>query len=75
MDGRPLTVAQAADRMNVSERFIRRLIEERRIAFHRVGRHVRLRPVDLDAFFDAGRVEPVTRTCRPRLRSAGRRSA
>lgn len=75
MDGRPLTVAQAADRMNVSERFIRRLIEERRIAFHRVGRHVRLRPVDLDAFFAAGRVEPVTRTCRPRVRSAGRRSA
>lgn len=73
MDGRPLTVAQAADRMNVSERFIRRLIEERRIAFHRVGRHVRLLPVDLDAFFDAGRVEPVTRTCRPRL--TGRRAA
>lgn len=75
MGTRPLTVAQAADRMNVSERFIRRLIEERRIAFHRIGRHVRLQPGDLDAFFDAGRVEPVTHTCRPRWRSAGRRSA
>jgi hypothetical protein len=40
---------------------VRRLIAERRIAFHRLGRHVRLTSDDLDAFVTAGRVEPVTR--------------
>jgi excisionase family DNA binding protein len=41
-------------------RFVRRLIAERRIAFHKVGRHVRLASVDLDAFVNAGRVEPIS---------------
>jgi excisionase family DNA binding protein len=56
-----LTVPQAADYLNTSERFIRRLIAERRVAFHRVGRHVRFTPADLDAFVESGRVEPITR--------------
>lgn len=37
-----LTVDQAADRLGTSPRFIRRLITERRIAFTRIGRHIRL---------------------------------
>jgi excisionase family DNA binding protein len=53
-----LKVEEAAAHMNTSVRFVRRLIEERRIAFHHVGRHVRLALEDLDAFIDAGRVEP-----------------
>lgn len=56
-----LTVAEAAEYLNTSERFIRRLIAERRVAFHHVGRHVRLTAPDLDAFVRAGRVEPITR--------------
>jgi excisionase family DNA binding protein len=55
---RYLTVSEAAH-LNTSERFIRRLIAERRIAFHPVGRHVRITLVDLDAFVAADRVEPV----------------
>lgn len=55
-----LTVAEAADYLNTSQRFVRRLIAERRIAFHHVGRHVRLAVTDLDAFLLAGRVEPIT---------------
>jgi len=39
---RLLTVAQAAERLNTSERYPRRLIEERRITFVRIGRHVRI---------------------------------
>jgi hypothetical protein len=35
------------------------LIAERRIAFHKVGRHVRLSVADLDAFIEAGRVAPI----------------
>jgi excisionase family DNA binding protein len=53
-----MTVDEAAAHMNTSVRFVRRLIEERRIAFHHIGRHVRLALEDLDAFIQAGRVEP-----------------
>ncbi|MDD7935486.1 helix-turn-helix domain-containing protein [Actinomycetospora straminea] len=60
MEKKYLTVPAAADYLGTSERFIRRLIAQRRIAFHRVGRHVRLAEVDLEAFAQAGRVEPIT---------------
>lgn len=53
-----LTVAEAAAYLNTSVRFVRRLIAERRIAFHKFGTHVRLAVADLDAFVQAGRVEP-----------------
>jgi excisionase family DNA binding protein len=52
-----LAVPGAAEYLNTSERFIRRLIAERRIPFHHVGRHVRIAVVDLEAFVQAGRVE------------------
>ncbi len=39
---RLLTVAEAADVLSTTERFPRRLIEQRRIRFVRVGRHVRI---------------------------------
>jgi excisionase family DNA binding protein len=51
-----LSVEQAAERLGTSARFVRRLIAERRIAFVKVGRHVRICPADLDAFITAGRV-------------------
>jgi len=56
-----LTVEEAGEYLNTGVRFVRRLIAERRIAFHKVGVHVRLAVVDLDAFIQAGRVEPITR--------------
>jgi excisionase family DNA binding protein len=52
-----LTLEEAAERLGTSVRFLRRLIAERRIAFVRVGRHVRIDPADLEAFIAAGRVE------------------
>ena len=54
----PLDIAQAAKYLNVTERFMRRIVAERRIAFFRVGRLLRFRAQDLDAFFSGGRVEP-----------------
>lgn len=57
---RYLTVTESAAYLNTSVRFVRRLIAERRIAFHKVGAHVRLSVADLEAFVQAGRVEPVT---------------
>ena len=56
-----LNVPEAAAYLGTSERFIRRIIAERRIAFHRVGRHIRFAQPDLDAFVLAGRVEPASR--------------
>jgi excisionase family DNA binding protein len=55
-----LTVVEAAERFGTSPRFVRRLITERRIAFSKIGRHVRLSAIDVDAFIRAGRVEPWT---------------
>ncbi|MFL6224527.1 MAG: excisionase family DNA-binding protein [Actinomycetes bacterium] len=54
---RLLTVEDAADRLGTSVRFVRRLIFERRIAFVKVGRHVRIAAADLDAYIRGGRVE------------------
>jgi excisionase family DNA binding protein len=52
-----LTVDQAAERLGTSVRFMRRLIAERRIAYVKLGRHVRIAAEDLEAFIVAGRVE------------------
>jgi excisionase family DNA binding protein len=57
--GRLLTVGQAAELLGTSERFPRRLIEERRIRFVRVGRHVRIPESALREFIAVGLVEPV----------------
>jgi excisionase family DNA binding protein len=57
---RLLTVAEAAELLSTSPRFPRRLIEERRIRFVRVGRHVRIPESALREFIAAGLVEPVT---------------
>jgi excisionase family DNA binding protein len=46
---RLLTMDEAADRLGTSVRFVRRLILERRIAYTKLGRHVRIAPRDLDA--------------------------
>jgi excisionase family DNA binding protein len=55
-----LTVVEAAEYLNTSVRFVRRLVAERRIAFHKVGTHVRIAVVDLEDFVRAGRVEAIT---------------
>ena len=56
-----LTVEQAADRLGTSVRFVRRLVADRRIAYHKVGRHVRIAEADLINYVSAGRVEAGTR--------------
>jgi excisionase family DNA binding protein len=44
-------------RPDTSVRFVRRLVFERRIAYVKLGRHVRIPAGDLAAFIAAGRVE------------------
>lgn len=52
-----LTVDEAAKYLTVTPRFVRRLIEERRIPKVKLGKFVRIHRDDLDAFIAAGRVE------------------
>jgi excisionase family DNA binding protein len=56
-----LTVEQAAERLGTSPRFVRRLVFERRIAYVKLGRHVRIAARDLDALVAAGRVQALRR--------------
>ncbi|WP_369133605.1 excisionase family DNA-binding protein [Modestobacter sp. I12A-02662] len=51
-----LTVAQAADYLGTGERFIRRLIAQRRITYVKLGKYVRLQRSTLDEYIAAGRV-------------------
>lgn len=57
---RLLTYAQAAEVLNTTPRFPRRLVEERRIRFVKVGRFVRIPESALREYIAAGLVEPVT---------------
>lgn len=55
-----LTVEEAAERLNMSVRYVRRLIDQRRIPFHRIGRSIRIKSTDIDEHIESGRVEPLT---------------
>jgi len=44
---RLLSIDEAADRLGTGERFVRRLIAERRLPFHKIGSHVRISSTDL----------------------------
>lgn len=56
---RLLTVDQVAGLLGTTVRFPRRLIEERRITFVKVGRHVRIPESAVREFIDAHTIEPV----------------
>lgn len=60
MSERLKDVAATAERLGTTERWVRRAVAERRIPFVKVGRHVRFRPADLDAFIEANTVEAST---------------
>ena len=47
---RLLSVQEVADRLGTGVRFPRRLVEERRITFVKVGRHVRIPEWALEAY-------------------------
>ncbi|MBT2379075.1 MULTISPECIES: helix-turn-helix domain-containing protein [Streptomyces] len=56
-----LTVDQAAERLGTTARFPRRLIAERRIAFVKVGSHVRIKASVLEAYIEGNTVQPIRR--------------
>ena len=54
-----LDVKGAAEYLGVAEAFIRRLALEKRVAYYKLGKYVRFKAADLDAFIEGGRVEVV----------------
>lgn len=55
---RLMDVEQVAERLGTTVRFPRRLIEERRIEYVKVGRHVRIRESVVEAYMAANTVQP-----------------
>lgn len=53
-----LNIPQAAEYLGVGERMVRRLVEERRITFVKVGKYVRFSPKALDRFIEENTVDP-----------------
>ncbi len=51
-----LTIDQAGEYLGTGERFVRRLVAQRRIPYVKLGKYVRLPRSSLDAFIEAGRV-------------------
>jgi|GEM_PF-851454 len=58
-DDRLYSIEEAATALNVGVRMIRRLTSERRIAFIKIGRHVRIQGSALNHFARLGLVSPV----------------
>jgi excisionase family DNA binding protein len=54
-----LSVEDAAMELGTTVRFVRRLVHERRIRFHKIGKFVRIARGDLEAFISAGEVPPL----------------
>lgn len=52
-----LDIPALATRLAVSERFVRRLVHERRIPYLKVGHFVRFDPRDIDEVLRASRIE------------------
>ncbi|WP_309055122.1 excisionase family DNA-binding protein [Streptomyces sp.] len=62
MAERHLSVDQVAELLGTTSRFPRRLVEERRIRYVKVGRHVRIPESAVDEFLRARTVEPLKRS-------------
>ncbi|GAA5008108.1 excisionase family DNA-binding protein [Kitasatospora paranensis] len=56
-----LSIAEAAELLGTTERFPRRLIEERRIEYVKVGRHVRIKASVLAAYIASNTVKSIAR--------------
>jgi excisionase family DNA binding protein len=70
MTDKLLTMEEAAERLCITPRHVRRLVFERRIAYRKVGRFVRFHPDDLAEYVAAHRVEAAQPTIM-RLRAIG----
>ena len=61
MADRLLTVAEAGELLGTGERFVRRLIAERRIRYVKLGRPVRIPESAVAEYIEGRTVEPIRR--------------
>lgn len=61
-----LDIDKLAALLNVGERFVRRLVEQRRIPFLEIGKYVRFHPVDVEEWIVRQRVHTVDTSHRRR---------
>lgn len=52
-----LDLDAVATRLGVGERFVRRLVEERRIPYRKIGRYLRFDPGEVEAWIEQCRVD------------------
>ena len=57
--GRLIGVDEAAERLGISTRTVRRLVQQKRIRHLRFGRLIRLNVWDVDSFLSNATVEPI----------------
>jgi len=55
-----LGVLDLADLLGTNERFVRRLVAERRLPFYKVGKYVRFEPRDIETWLADHRVESIS---------------
>jgi excisionase family DNA binding protein len=53
-----LDAQDLAARLGVTVRFVRRLVEERRVPYVKIGRYVRFDPAEVDRWIIGNRIEP-----------------
>ena len=54
-----LDVGTLAERLGVTPRFVRRLVQERRVPFLKIGKFVRFDPREIEGWIDAARQPPI----------------
>lgn len=52
-----IDVDAAAERLNVTPRFVRRLVTERRVPYFKVGKFIRFDSAELDSWLEQCRVD------------------
>lgn len=58
--GAPLNIKDASKRLGVSVRYMRRMVEERRVRYLKLGRLIRFRAADLDDYLRRAEVQPTS---------------
>lgn len=56
----PLSIEDAAHRLGVSVRYVRRMVDEKRVRYLKIGRLVRFRDADLEAFLTQSEIQPAS---------------
>ena len=59
-DSRWLSTAEASERLGVTLRTLYRIVDEGRLPAYKIGRVIRVKEDDVDAFIESARIQPGT---------------